>query len=159
MHSWEIEASELAFSEEVGQGASAHVFKGKYRGQQVAIKVLKATVNPEEFKKEFEIMSEIRSPMVVFFYGAVTRPNLSIVTEFLSRGSLYDVMSSPVPSLHYSPLLPPGGSIDIVVRVVCRVVCRASGGEFHVGVGDQAGVGGGQGGQRPPLLETLHRAP
>jgi serine/threonine protein kinase len=96
MHSWEIEGSELVFLEEVGQGASAHVFKGKYRGQQVAIKVLKASVNPEEFKKEFEIMSDIRSPMVVFFYGAVTRPDLSIVTEFLSRGSLYDVMCSPV---------------------------------------------------------------
>jgi serine/threonine protein kinase len=125
MHSWEIEGSELAFSEEVGQGASAHVFKGKYRGQQVAIKVLKATVNPEEFKKEFEIMSEIRSPMVVFFYGAVTRPNLSIVTEFLSRGSLYDVMSSPVPSLHHSPLLPPPVAILTLscVSCVCRVSC------------------------------------
>lgn len=35
LHSWEIEASELAFLEEVGQGASANVFKGKYRGQEV----------------------------------------------------------------------------------------------------------------------------
>src|SRR5689334_15549815 len=41
LHNWEIEASELEFSSEIGQGASAHVFLGKYRGQQVAIKVLK----------------------------------------------------------------------------------------------------------------------
>jgi serine/threonine protein kinase len=126
MHSWEIEASELAFSEEVGQGASAHVFKGKYRGQQVAIKVLKATVNPEEFKKEFEIMSEIRSPMVVFFYGAVTRPNLSIVTEFLSRGSLYDVMSSPVPSLHYSPSLSPMTILTLSCVCACACACACA---------------------------------
>lgn len=80
-------------------------------GFQVAIKVLKDTVNPEEFKKEFEIMSEIRSPLVVFFYGAVTRPNLAIVTEFLSRGSLYDVMCAPVRPTRVPPFR------DSVLRV------------------------------------------
>ncbi|KAL6062440.1 putative serine/threonine-protein kinase drkA, variant 2 [Balamuthia mandrillaris] len=95
MHTWQIEGSELEFGVEVGQGASSHVFKGKYRGQDVAIKVLKERVDGkhlEEFKKEFAIMSDMRSPRVVFFYGAVTHPHLAIVTEFFSKGSLYDVM-------------------------------------------------------------------
>jgi len=57
LHNWEIEANELEFSSEIGQGASAHVFLGKYRGQQVAIKVLKETGKiMEEFRKELEIM-------------------------------------------------------------------------------------------------------
>lgn len=30
--------------------------------------------------------------MVVFFFGAVLTPQLCIVTEYLPRGSLYDVM-------------------------------------------------------------------
>lgn len=44
VHSWEIESSELVFLEEVGQGASANVFKGKYRGQQVRQQKERSTI-------------------------------------------------------------------------------------------------------------------
>ncbi|KAF3570203.1 hypothetical protein F2Q69_00063659 [Brassica cretica] len=41
-------------------------------------------------------MRRLRHPNVVFFLGAVTRPpNLSIVTEFLPRGSLYRILHRP----------------------------------------------------------------
>ncbi|KAJ6687313.1 MAP KINASE KINASE KINASE-LIKE PROTEIN [Salix koriyanagi] len=41
-------------------------------------------------------MKRVRHPNVVLFMGAVTRaPNLSIVTEFLPRGSLYRLLHRP----------------------------------------------------------------
>uniref|UniRef100_A0A151UG32 Serine/threonine-protein kinase CTR1 n=1 Tax=Cajanus cajan TaxID=3821 RepID=A0A151UG32_CAJCA len=41
-------------------------------------------------------MKRLRHPNVVLFMGAVTRPpNLSIVTEFLPRGSLYRLLHRP----------------------------------------------------------------
>ncbi|KAF2287915.1 hypothetical protein GH714_003184 [Hevea brasiliensis] len=49
-----------------------------------------------EFKREVRIMRRLRHPNVVLFMGAVTRPpNLSIITEFLPRGSLYRILHRP----------------------------------------------------------------
>ncbi|XLR00475.1 hypothetical protein S83_066673, partial [Arachis hypogaea] len=43
-----------------------------------------------------QIMKRLRHPNVVLFIGAVTRPpNLSIVSEFLPRGSLYRLIHRP----------------------------------------------------------------
>ncbi|XLV03230.1 hypothetical protein S245_017567, partial [Arachis hypogaea] len=45
---------------------------------------------------DVQIMKRLRHPNVVLFMGAVTRPlNLSIVTEFLPRGSLYRLIHRP----------------------------------------------------------------
>ncbi|MCH92350.1 serine/threonine-protein kinase EDR1-like [Trifolium medium] len=41
-------------------------------------------------------MRRLRHPNVVLFMGAVTRPpNLSIISEFLPRGSLYRILHRP----------------------------------------------------------------
>ncbi len=56
---WEIEPSELEFLEEVSEGTTATVYKGRFRAQQVAIKVLKESLDgkhKEDFKKELEVM-------------------------------------------------------------------------------------------------------
>mmetsp|Transcript_44626 Transcript_44626/g.112459 ORF Transcript_44626/g.112459 Transcript_44626/m.112459 type:complete len:909 (-) Transcript_44626:74-2800(-) len=95
--SWEVEADELQIVEPpLGEGTFAKVYKGMYRNQEVAIKVLKSKVDAkqlDEFRKEFAIMSSIRSPNVVFFYGATIRPNLCMVMEFCHKGTLYDVLN------------------------------------------------------------------
>ncbi|XP_059078126.1 serine/threonine-protein kinase CTR1-like [Cryptomeria japonica] len=64
------------------------------RRKDVAVKILIDQDLYEERLKEFlrevAIMIRLRHPNVVLFMGAVTkRPNLSIVTEYLPRGSLY----------------------------------------------------------------------
>ncbi|KAF2307585.1 hypothetical protein GH714_029938 [Hevea brasiliensis] len=47
----------------------------------------------KEFLREVAIMKRLRHPNIVLFMGAVTQPpNLSIVTEYLSRGSLYRLL-------------------------------------------------------------------
>lgn len=93
-----INEADLEFTEKLGQGASGKVYKGLYKGkEEVAIKVLKAMTESkeiEEFKKEFMIMSAIRSKYVVYFHGAVLEPKLCMVMEFCSRGSLYHVITN-----------------------------------------------------------------
>ncbi|MBA0580827.1 hypothetical protein Gorai_023028, partial [Gossypium raimondii] len=50
----------------------------------------------KEFLSEVAIMKRLRHPNIVLFMGAVTHPpNLSIVTEYLSRGSLYRLLRKP----------------------------------------------------------------
>ncbi|MBA0566036.1 hypothetical protein Golob_010886, partial [Gossypium lobatum] len=54
------------------------------------------TVHRAEWHGSVAIMKRVRHPNVVLFMGAVTkRPHLSIVTEYLPRGSLYRLIHRP----------------------------------------------------------------
>eukprot|EP00897_Mesotaenium_endlicherianum_P009163 jgi/Mesen1/8275/ME000448S07418 len=77
--------------------SQGHGFRGTYCGQDVAIKILKPErLNDslqQEFAQEVFIMRKVRHKNVVQFIGACTKPpNLSIVTEFMSGGSVYDYL-------------------------------------------------------------------
>ncbi|XP_015897875.3 serine/threonine-protein kinase STY17 isoform X2 [Ziziphus jujuba] len=94
---WEIDSSLLKFENKLGSGSYGDLYKGSYCSQEVAVKVLKPErVTAEmlgEFSQEVYIMRKIRHKNVVQFLGACTQhPNLCIVTEFMSRGSLYDFL-------------------------------------------------------------------
>lgn len=93
---WEIDPRDLEFERTLGMGSSGEVFEGKYLGNRVAIKVLKTNnleEEIEEFKKEFQVLVAIGSPNIIKFYGASLSGKLSMVMEFCSRGSLYDVLN------------------------------------------------------------------
>ncbi|PSS30004.1 Serine/threonine-protein kinase [Actinidia chinensis var. chinensis] len=107
---WEIDASLLKFDNKVGSGSFGVLYKGSYCSQEVAIKVL----NPErvdkdmlrEFAQEVFIMRKIRHKNVVQFIGACTRPpNLCILTEFMSRGSVYNFLHKQRGAFKFSALL------------------------------------------------------
>jgi len=76
------------------------VYRGTWLGSAVAIKVLRITraldaTQIREFKQEVDIMSRMRHVNIVQFVGACTQPpNLSIVTEYLPKMSLYDVLKT-----------------------------------------------------------------
>ncbi|XP_052196394.1 serine/threonine-protein kinase STY8-like [Diospyros lotus] len=94
---WEIDASLLKYEHKVGSGSFGDLYKGTYCSQEVAIKVLKPErVNEDmlrEFAQEVFIMRKIRHKNVVQFIGACTQsPNLCILTEFMSRGSVYNFL-------------------------------------------------------------------
>ncbi|KAF7829015.1 serine/threonine-protein kinase STY17 isoform X1 [Senna tora] len=94
---WEIDTNQLKFENRVGSGSFGDLYRGTYCSQDVAIKVLKPDrINTEmlrEFAQEVYIMRKIRHKNVVQFIGACTQPpNLCIVTEFMSRGSVYDFL-------------------------------------------------------------------
>ncbi|KAM0041313.1 putative protein kinase TKL-CTR1-DRK-2 family [Helianthus debilis subsp. tardiflorus] len=96
----EISWEDITLGERIGLGSYGEVYRGDWHGTEVAVKKFldqEVTVESlEEFKSEVGIMKRVRHPNVVLFMGAVTRaPHLSIVTEFLPRGSLYRLIHRP----------------------------------------------------------------
>ncbi|KAK1287306.1 Serine/threonine-protein kinase EDR1 [Acorus calamus] len=74
---WEIQWEEITLGERIGLGSYGEVYRGDWHGT-------------------IRIMKRLRHPNVVLFMGAITRvPNLSIVTEFLPRGSLFRLIHRP----------------------------------------------------------------
>ncbi|KEH26929.1 putative protein kinase TKL-CTR1-DRK-2 family [Medicago truncatula] len=97
---YEILWEEITLGERIGLGSYGEVFHGEWRGTEVAVKrFLNQDISGEaleEFISEVRIMKRLRHPNVVLFMGAVIRPpNLSIVTEYLPRGSLYRLIHRP----------------------------------------------------------------
>ncbi|MED6120786.1 Serine/threonine-protein kinase edr1 [Stylosanthes scabra] len=93
----EIPWEDLVIGERIGLGSYGEVFLADWNGTEVAVKkFLEQDFSGDalnEFKREVRIMRRLRHPNVVLFIGAVTRPpNLSIITEFLPRGSLYRII-------------------------------------------------------------------
>lgn len=97
---WEIPWEDLQICERIGLGSYGEVYRADWNGTDVAVKkFLDQDLSGdalELFRCEVKIMLRLRHPNVVLFMGAVTRPpNLSILTEFLPRGSLYRLLHRP----------------------------------------------------------------
>ncbi|XP_066349584.1 serine/threonine-protein kinase CTR1-like isoform X1 [Miscanthus floridulus] len=94
----EISWEELDLKERVGAGCFGTVYRADWHGSDVAVKVLTdqdvGEAQLKEFLREIAIMKRVRHPNVVLFMGAVTKcPHLSIVTEYLPRGSLFRLIN------------------------------------------------------------------
>ncbi|KAE8674781.1 ACT-like protein tyrosine kinase family protein isoform 2 [Hibiscus syriacus] len=93
----EIDTSLLKYESKLASCSYGDLYKGTFCGQDVAIKVLRTEHQNENLRKEFtqevNIMRKIRHNNVVQFIGACTSPpSLCIVTEFMSGGSIYDLL-------------------------------------------------------------------
>ncbi|XP_024164961.1 serine/threonine-protein kinase STY46 isoform X1 [Rosa chinensis] len=106
---WEIEASLLTYERKIASGSNGDLYQGTFCGQDVAIKVLsteRLNETMREFTQEVAIMRKVRHKNVVQFIGACTKPpNLCIVTEFLSGGSMYDFLHKQKGSFSLQSLL------------------------------------------------------
>nr|KJB58019.1 hypothetical protein B456_009G190600 [Gossypium raimondii] len=94
---WEIDTSLLKYESKLASCSYGDLYKGTFYGQDVAIKVLRMEHLNENLRREFtqevNIMRKIQHKNVVQFFGAcATPPNLCIVTEFMSGGSIYDLL-------------------------------------------------------------------
>ena len=90
-----LDYSELIlYSPPVGSGSFGDVYRGEYRDQEVAIKVLKYQEEITEdmlrdFHSEVKMMEKLRNNYIITFVGAVHIPGkLAIVTEYCPFGSL-----------------------------------------------------------------------
>ncbi|GMH39148.1 hypothetical protein BSKO_07046 [Bryopsis sp. KO-2023] len=96
-HDAYIDDSEIELQTRIGVGSFGEVFKGVWRGTDVAVKRFMETDITKEMLKEFQaevrIMMRLRHPNVLLFMGATVHPpNLCIVTQFLPRGSLFRLL-------------------------------------------------------------------
>jgi len=92
----EISYTEVDCQEKIGGGGFGDVYKGNFRGTEVAIKkVLSDKLSKdavEELIKEAEIMTNLRHPNVVLFMGFSRPPDCCLLFEYIRRGSLYDLL-------------------------------------------------------------------
>jgi len=93
---WEIPYNELKITKELGSGTHGTVYLAKWNGLDVAVKKLTG-VNKEkvleEFKNEVSILGKLRHPNILLFMGACTnQEHMTIVTEYLEGGNLYDIL-------------------------------------------------------------------
>lgn len=92
-----IPTADLTFGQELGKGGWGKVFKGVYRHKNkdhvVAIKqpLSKVPLDNKDFQREVAVMSKLKSPHIVRFYG-ICREKVAIVMEFMSKGNLYDAL-------------------------------------------------------------------
>lgn len=89
-----IGSAEIEMGKFLGRGASANVFKGTYRGQEVAIKIFNQFIDEnetilDEMKNEQEIMKSLRHPRVIrFIKSSIEDGQFRIIMEYMPGGSL-----------------------------------------------------------------------
>lgn len=95
---FEVAPYEVQYGPQVGSGGFGVVYKAKFRNETVAVKkihghALSNASSVREFISEVAVLCNLRHPNILLFVGACTKPpNLMIITEFMSRGTLFDVL-------------------------------------------------------------------
>lgn len=94
---WEIPTSALQMGEKLGKGSFGTVYRAKWMGTDVAVKIVdSANFSPDdyrEFLSEISMMSNLRHPNVLMMLGgSLMPPNLYFVTEHMNQGSLDKVL-------------------------------------------------------------------
>ena len=93
-----LDYDELRFVRVIGHGTYGTVSLGEWRGQDVAIKVIKTGhMNDESFERECALLQEIRCQYVLNFIGyCVLADKRCLVTEYLGLGSLANYIHTPL---------------------------------------------------------------
>ena len=86
-----ISLDQIEGKTQIGKGSFAIVYKGVLEGKVVAVKSLIDTKEFKELRKEASKMSCLDHPNLLKLIGMSFNP-LSLVTEFASRGSLFDLI-------------------------------------------------------------------
>lgn len=106
---WQIDYDDLTTTRVIGEGAFGKVYLGRWHETDVAIKVLSSlsalglasgeassSENLEAIKtleREVALMVSMRHPNVILFMGLCPEPPC-VVTEYCSKGSLYDLLKA-----------------------------------------------------------------
>lgn len=96
---WAMPVEDLDFGEVrevLGRGEFGDVRLAYYRGQKVAVKILKdSSKAAQNFLAEASLMTSLRHPNLVQLMGVVfDGPSICLVTEYMAKGSLVDYLRS-----------------------------------------------------------------
>ncbi|CEG35837.1 tkl protein kinase [Plasmopara halstedii] len=105
-----LAADEVVCLDVIGEGPLGVIYKGSYRGSAVAVKKMKMISLPskpsarENIEMELEVeatrMGSLRHPNTVLFMGACLQEDyFCIVSEYCTRGSLFNVLHAPKASV------------------------------------------------------------
>jgi len=94
-----LDFSEIKFKEQIGTGTYGTVSRGVWRGQDVAVKILKNDrLNEQEFLNECNLLQELRCPYVVNFVGyCISADKHCLLTEYMELGSLTKYIHQSLP--------------------------------------------------------------
>ncbi|KAL4017728.1 hypothetical protein IC575_021292 [Cucumis melo] len=122
---WLVDPKQILVGPRIGEGAHGKVHKGKYKDQNVAIKIIRKGETPEEitktearFAREVAMLSKVQHKNLAKFIGACKEPIMVIVTELLSGGTLRKYLLSIRPRcLDFSEAV--GFALDIARAMDC----------------------------------------
>ncbi|XP_072959763.1 serine/threonine-protein kinase STY13-like [Typha angustifolia] len=130
---WLIDPKQLFVGPRIGEGAHAKVYEGKYKNQNVAIKIVHRGDTPEEvakresrFVREVAMLSRVQHKNLVKFIGACKEPVMVVVTELLLGGSLRKYMVNMRPRS-----LEPRAAVVFALDIARAMECLHSHGIIH----------------------------
>lgn len=89
----EVDFDEIERIEVVGRGSFGTVFKARWKGEFVAVKLIEQESEKSAFTREVRQLSRVSHPNIIALYGACTRkPHVCLVMEYAEGGSLYNVL-------------------------------------------------------------------
>ncbi|XP_042471534.1 serine/threonine-protein kinase STY13-like isoform X1 [Zingiber officinale] len=122
---WLIDPKLLFVGPKIGEGAHAKVYEGKYKNQNVAVKVMHKEDNPEEvtkregrFMREVTLLARVQHKNLVKFIGACKEPRMVVVTELLLGGSLRKYLINMRPR-KLEPLVAVSFALDVARAMEC----------------------------------------
>ena len=87
----------LEILNEIGHGATSVVYKGRYNGKDVAVKIMKQDRGGGDLTREIELMMKLKNPFIIEVYDkCVISGHDGYVMEYVGMGSLDDVMKKEV---------------------------------------------------------------
>lgn len=73
----------------IGSGGFGQVYKCKWKGTIVAMKVFESDEDNESFLREASLLNTLKHPNIITFFGvSFSDTKRSIIVEYLERGSL-----------------------------------------------------------------------
>lgn len=90
---------EIHLIEEIGDGVTSVVFRGSYKGMEVAVKELTCDISTmskqarTNLERELTILKSVKHPALVKFLGVADETSkVKIVTEFCAGGTAFDLL-------------------------------------------------------------------